>query len=239
MVGEGMEQGQYLLRFGLGERIAHWCHAATYFMLFFTGLFLFIPSLRLIGNGEYIEPVITLHNLVAVFFLFLPIIIAILINCASLIANVAEVFRWRPADAQWAREFHREFLGSSPATAAVGKFNPGQKVHVFATFFLVLGLALTGIIMWLAHEKIFPQWLVNFSFVLHRVLTFVYLPMLAGHIYLAVGHPGTRESIRGMWGGKVSSSYAAVRHRAWYEQTLSKLPQKAQRARSTGNNHEK
>lgn len=234
-----MEEGQYLLRFGLGERIAHWCHAATYFMLFFTGLFLFIPSLRLIGNGEYIEPVITFHNLVAVFFLFLPIIITILINYASLIANVAEVFRWRPADAQWAREFHREFLGSSPATAAVGKFNPGQKVHVFATFFLVLGLALTGIIMWLAHEKIFPQWLVNFSFVLHRVLTFVYLPMLAGHIYLAVGHPHTKESIKGMIGGKVSASYAALRHKAWYDEISSGTTKEARAARSAGNDDER
>lgn len=77
--------------------------------------------------------------------------------------------------------------------------------------------------MWLAHEEFFPQWAVKLSFLFHDLLTFIYLPMLAGHIYLALGHPLTRESIKGMIGGKVSSSYAALHHGAWYERASSEM----------------
>jgi len=50
-----------VLRFRLPERLAHWTHAATFFGLLGTGLFLLLPALRYIREGHYIPAVATLH----------------------------------------------------------------------------------------------------------------------------------------------------------------------------------
>ena len=53
--------------------------------------------------------------------------------------------------------------------------------------------------------------------VLHDGLLYVSLILLTGHLYLALIHPATRHSLRGMTTGKVSETWARRHYPRWFQ----------------------
>ena len=49
----------------------------------------------------------------------------------------------------------------------------------------------------------------------HRWLTVLVLIPIAGHIFLAVGHPSTRHALTGMLDGRVDREWVATHHPRW------------------------
>jgi formate dehydrogenase subunit gamma len=51
--------------------------------------------------------------------------------------------------------------------------------------------------------------------VLHDVVAYISVSLLAGHLYLAVIHPSTRHALRGMTVGTVREDWAREHHAKW------------------------
>ena len=49
---------------------------------------------------------------------------------------------------------------------------------------------------------------------------YISIVLVAGHLYLAVIHPATRESLRGITTGSVRTSWARQHHRKWVDEQL-------------------
>ena len=57
------------------------------------------------------------------------------------------------------------------------------------------------------------------AILVHDLATWVSIPLIAGHLYLALLHPSTRPSLRGMVRGSVRRDWARRHHPKW-EKTL-------------------
>jgi formate dehydrogenase subunit gamma len=98
-----------------------------------------------------------------------------------------------------------------------GHVNTGQKMWqliVLGTGFLFL---VSGILMWFFKDSLSPgvfQW----SVIVHDIAFILALLMLLVHVYLGVIHPRMTESLRSMWDGKISKTYARNHYGKWYDE---------------------
>ncbi len=53
------------------------------------------------------------------------------------------------------------------------------------------------------------------TLLVHDGLMYVFLVLLAGHLYLAVIHPSTRHALRGITLGTVEADWARRHHAKW------------------------
>jgi formate dehydrogenase subunit gamma len=113
--------------------------------------------------------------------------------------------RFRRSDLAWFRHWPAAIVtGRFPWHG--GHFDPGQRVANIAMVVAFLAVTASGIAMALLHGGPAFVWLVP----LHRVSTYVLLPLLAGHILIASGVlPGYRGVWRSMHlGGRLDASVA-------------------------------
>src|SRR5207245_4356155 len=81
------------------------------------------------------------------------------------------------------------------------RFNVGQKINALLTAaFAVLFLA-SGLLLWFGERD--TRFRFASTVVLHDGLMYTALVLFVGHLYLAVIHPATRHSLRGMTRGTV------------------------------------
>ena len=73
----------------------------------------------------------------------------------------------------------------------------------------------SGLLLWLGERD--TRFRFASTVVLHDGLLYASLVLLAGHLYLAVIHPATRHSLRGMTTGKVSEDWARRHYPRWFE----------------------
>ena len=209
-----------VLRFRVTERCAHWTHAATFFGLLFTGLFLLIPALRYLEEGYYIQHMVTLHLYLVLPFFAAPGLILLAGGWRGFKENLRELTSCDRSDLAWMKQFPQVLLGRQPQGVEIGKFNAGQKLHAFVIGLLTLGFSVTGGIMATAHMELFPRWAIKLSFRLHDLLLYISVPLLLGHLFFTLIHPRTRESLHGMLRGYVSLTYAQRSHSRWAAEKL-------------------
>jgi formate dehydrogenase subunit gamma len=96
-----------------------------------------------------------------------------------------------------------------------GRFNAGQKINAALTAaFFVLFVA-SGLLLWLGERD--TAFRFASTVVLHDGLMYVSLILLTGHLYLALIHPATRHSLRGMTVGSVDEDWARWHHPRWID----------------------
>ena len=70
----------------------------------------------------------------------------------------------------------------------------------------------------------FPQYfsagLIDWAYPIHNIALGLAIAVVIGHIYLSVGHPNSRASLRGMTKGDVSEDYAKAHHGRWYDEVM-------------------
>jgi formate dehydrogenase subunit gamma len=180
----------WVKRFSRTERTLHWVNAAGFLLLLVTGLVLYLPRLSiLVGRRPLIKDV---HLWGGVGWIAALALVALLGDRRGLLRTARDLERLEPS-----------------------RFNVGQKINAilsaaFALLFLASGLLLH-----------FGEKDTRFRFagtvLLHDGLLYASLVLLAGHLYLAVIHPATRHSLRGMTGGKVSEEWARHHYPRWFE----------------------
>jgi formate dehydrogenase subunit gamma len=206
-------------RFNRTQRALHWSHSITFFILLATGIVLLVKQVgEVVGHHLLI---LQFHEYTALFYIFGPLLWVILGNRRSLARDVKEFDEWDQDDVEWLKK--SVLKGPSARNLPPqGRFNAGQKLNGILTISATLGFVVTGIIVWRPPwiVKIAPSWIFgdaisNNAVFLHQLLTFVSIPLVLGHIYLAAVSRATRPSLSALTDGTVPLSYAREHHAKW------------------------
>jgi len=86
-------------------------------------------------------------------------------------------------------------------------------VNVILTVAFALLFAVSGFFLWLGERN--TTYRLDGAVTVHDMLMFASLALLVGHLYLAVIHPTTRHSLRGITRGDVREDWARQHHSKW------------------------
>lgn len=202
-------------RFHLAERIAHWNHAITFLVLFFTGLGLVIRGLSTVLDRDVLLLFGQIHRVTAV--LFTVVTIPVLFFGARTAAGewVRSSFRMDKDDRTFLLRFYRDFFGLPVQLPPQGRFNAGEKIN---SMMQIIGWPVMVVTGWmLVYKDRLPQGLGQWTIAIHSVTALVLGCAVLGHIYLASIHPHSRPGIGGMVSGWVPSWWAKGHYRKWYD----------------------
>ncbi len=206
-------------RFNSTQRALHWSHSITFFILLATGIILYVKQVgALFGNHLLI---LQIHEYTALFYITGPLLWLILGDRRSLLRDIKTFDEWDEDDVEWLKESLRHGP-SARDLPPQGRFNAGQKLNGILTIAATVGFVVTGLIMW--HPPWVTRWAPSFLFTdavsnnavfLHQILTFVSIPLVLGHIYLAAIARATRPALTAITDGTVPISYAREHHAKW------------------------
>jgi len=194
-----------LLRFDRVERAAHWVTALMFLVLIFTGAALYFTFLvELVGRRRLLERVHVDVGLA----LPLPLVVSLAGSWGKgLRSDLKRLNRWTLDDRRW---FRRALRREPTSDLVLGKFNPGQKLNAAFVGGVLLVMLMTGSVMhW---EYYWPLSWRTGATVVHETLAFVFMAVVAGHIGMALAHPG---ALRAMFTGRVSRPWAQRHAPAW------------------------
>lgn len=197
-----------IVRYTAGTRINHWIVAISFVLLALSGLALFHPAVfwltALFGGGPWTR---ILHPFIGCFMV------------AAFILLAAEFWKdnyLQQRDWIWLRDIQDVVNNREEHLPEVGRYNAGQKLLFFAIVVCLIGLLLSGIIIWRQYFSFyFPIGLIRFGALLHAFCGFVLICAIIVHIYAAIWVKG---SIRAMTRGTVSPGWAWKHHRAWFRE---------------------
>jgi len=195
-----------IVRYEPATRINHWIVAISFVLLALSGLALFHPALfwltNLFGGGPWTR---ILHP-----FIGLVMVIAFVFLGAKLWhENVMQ-----PRDWQWLRQIKDVVNNREDALPEVGKYNAGQNLLFYTIVLCLIGLLLSGIVIWRAYFAFyFPIEVIRFASLLHAFCAFVLICAIIVHIYAAIWVKG---SVKAMTRGTVSYGWAYKHHRSWF-----------------------
>ncbi|HET7045028.1 MAG TPA: cytochrome b/b6 domain-containing protein [Gaiellaceae bacterium] len=191
----------YLRRFSRTERMLHWVHASAFLTLLATGLILYVPRLaETVGRRPQVKDV---HLWTAVAWAAAIVLVVAVGDRAGLRRTLRELDLFDDDDRLWLRRI----------PARQGRFNAGQKLNAALTASFAVLFAASGVLLWLGERD--TRFRFASTVLLHDGLMYVSLVLLIGHLYLAVIHPATRHSLRGMTVGTVRRDWAEEHHAKW------------------------
>jgi formate dehydrogenase subunit gamma len=202
-----------LLRFDRVQRGAHWLNALLFGVLMATAIPLYF--------GSFFGVVLPRHTIAQIHLwtgvcLPIPIIVSLIGPWgAAMRRDLRRINLWTHAEIRWLKT-----LGETPIIA--DKFNPGQKLNTIVIGAAILVMLVTGsMLQWF---RFFPvPWREGATFV-HDVFALVIFIVVIGHIFMALTHPG---SLRSIFTGCVSESWAARHAPAWLKEEEAKLDHEA------------
>ena len=196
-----MKRG-YRRRFSRTERTLHWANAVFFFFLLATGLILYLPSLAVaIGRRPLVQ---SLHFWSGIAWVGVLALIVIAGDRRGIARAAREIDGFD-------RDDLRFLTGRKPAPQ--GRFNAGQKLNTVLNAAFVVLFLVTGLLLWFGERN--TELRFASTVVLHDGLMYLSLVLLVGHLYLALIHPATRHSLRGITLGTVDEEWAAHHHAKW------------------------
>ena len=239
---EGEITGAKVIRYRLIERIAHWTMAIPFILLAITGLSLLfgrVALIPLVGHEVFTPIAIAgkfVHNYVA-----WPFMIGVILSFFLwVVKNLPE-----RTDISWLLKGGGLFTKGVHPSA--GKFNAGEKLMFWAVITFGVLISLTGLSLLFPYQlqyfsPIFgfmndmglpqlvgmgtldtvlaPQEEMQFAQIVHGVIAFFYMAVIAAHIYL--GTIGMEGAIESMTKGTVEIQWAKEHHDLWYEDVVNK-----------------
>ncbi len=189
---------EWVHRFGLTERFAHWWTVSMVAAALLTGLAL--------GDEAESGPMLTAH-IGAVVLIGAGLAVALVLgNTRALLAATYHLFAFDRRDAAWVRD-HLHRSTARGHHGEWGMFNPGQKVLSWALSLSVVAVIYTGIVASRAGGE--------GSGSMHGAAVVVAMVLVGAHIFMAVVNPSTRPALRGMVLGRVRRSWAEQHHGGW------------------------
>lgn len=199
-------KNQTIERYNAKERINHWTVAITFVLLALSGLALFHPSMFwlsfVLGGGPWTR---ILH----------PFIGLVMFVCFAVLA----IGLWRhnlveKNDVEWLKGIRDVVNNHEEDLPPVGRYNGGQKLLFWMMIGCMIGLLLSGIVIWRAwFSWLFPIFVIRAAALLHAVCAFLLIVGIVVHIYAAIWIKGT---VRAMTRGNVPRAWARKHHPAWY-----------------------
>lgn len=197
-------------RYTPNERSNHWITAISFVLLALSGLALFHPALfwltSLFGGGPWTR---ILHPFVGlVMFVSFMLLVLRFWHHNFLDAN----------DRRWMTQMGDVLANREERLPPVGRYNAGQKLLFWVLLVCMIGLLLSGLVMWRAY---FSQWFpidaIRLASLLHAVFGFVIIAAIIVHIYAAIWIKG---SLQAMTRGTVSYAWARRHHAGWYREVV-------------------
>ena len=190
----------YVPRFSRIERLLHWVNAIGFFYLLVTGLILYLPRLSVLVSRRQTIQYIHFWGGVA----WLGALAAVIVlGGRRLLATARELDGFDRDDLRWLRG----------RKAPQGRFNAGQKINATLTAAFAILFGVSGLLLWFGEQD--TRYRFASTVILHDGLMYVSLALLVGHLYLALIHPATRHSLRGMTLGDVRVEWATKHHSKW------------------------
>ena len=193
-------------RFGAAERSLHWLLAASFLTMLATGLILYLPSLAEVAADRGLWKSIHLGAAIA----FWAGLVLIWSSASSELRDTRrQLERFDDDDRRWlAWAVHRN--GPEPPQ---GRFNAGQKLNTAVITGLMVVFTFSGVLMYLQETD--ASFRGTSAILVHDVAMFVAVPLVLGHLYLALLNPSTRHSLRGISTGSVRRDWARRHHAKW------------------------
>lgn len=197
-------------RYTPGQRSTHWIVAITFVLLALSGLALFHPGLfwlsNLFGGGTWTR---ILHPWIG---------LVMFVVFALLAVNMWRHNLMRPNDWAWLRRARDVIDNREDRLPEVGRYNAGQKLLYFVMLLSMIGLLLTGLVMWRQYfTAYFSIDVLRVASVLHAICATLLICGIIVHIYAAIWIKG---SLGAMTHGKVSLGWAWKHHRAWFREVV-------------------
>lgn len=204
-------------RFTWPTRLAHWVLAGPFLVLLGSGLTNYFPTLKATQFAG--ERVFALLHVVTGFAALaaIGVVVLPLLGRRDARADLGALIRVTIDDYLWLQHLVLTGVGSASVPPRVGKFNAGQKLNALLSAGALAALLGTGVVLGINFfsKAFFSAEFVESVFPLHTWVSLLFIPVLLGHLYLAMVHPSTREALRGMTGGRVRRRWAARHHSAW------------------------
>jgi formate dehydrogenase subunit gamma len=198
--------GRYVRRFSPAERLLHWLLAVTFLTMMATGLILYLPMFAQLAANRMLWKSIHLGAAIAFWVGLLLLIVA---TPRELRATARQVDRFDGDDGRWLR-WAVSRHGPEPPQ---GRFNAGQKLNTAIIGGLMVVFTFSGTLMYLQETD--AQFRGTSAILVHDWATWIAVPLVAGHLYLALLNPSTRHSLRGIVLGTVRRDWAARHHTKW------------------------
>jgi formate dehydrogenase subunit gamma len=194
-----------IVRYTAHERTNHWIVAIAFVLAALSGLAMFHPALfwlsGLFGGGPWtriLHPFIALVMAIALLFLAAPF---------------WNDNRMQARDWTWLRRMRDVVNNREDRLPEVGRYNAGQKLLYFTIVLCMIGLLLSGFVIWRAYfSAYFPIGVIRLAAVIHALCAFVLICAIIVHIYSAIWVKG---SVHAMTRGTVTPGWAWKHHRAW------------------------
>lgn len=197
-----MEKQKMVLRHKLPARLCHWFMVLTGLFTFLTGfsfLFQSFQWMSFISGTPQLARV--LHPFVA------------LAMCIALIFMLFGYYghnKWIKADIKWLKSIKAVMLEDEKNIPPAGHYNAGQKMLFRMFVVTVVGLIVTGFIMWQPYfAPSFSANTVQWAILIHAICALIMMMGLVVHIWMACWIEG---SITGMLYGKVSRAWLHKHH---------------------------
>jgi formate dehydrogenase subunit gamma len=201
---------QLVPRFSVNERVVHWLFAAAIFALLISGLGLWLPP-NMNPVLDHRDAVRTVH--LDASLALLAIVLPALGRGAPINRLWHDVEFFTRNDWLWLRRIVVPRRWRGQPLPPQGRFNAGQKLNSVAIAAATVGFVITGTVMWQG-ERLSPS-LALASDTWHIWLMWLIVPLIAGHMVLALVLPSTRPALRGIVFGAVRLDFARRRHGAW------------------------
>jgi formate dehydrogenase subunit gamma len=197
-----------LVRYTAELRTNHWLGALGFVFAALSGLALFHPALfwlsNLFGGGPWTR---ILHPFIGLFAVLVFLLLA---------ATLWGDNRLSPADWQWLKQWRDVVNNREDRLPEVGRYNAGQKLLFLVLVIGMVGLLLSGLVIWRAYFSLyFPVGLIRLASLVHAVCAFALICAILVHIYAGFWVKG---SVDAMVRGTVTAGWAWKHHRAWFRQ---------------------
>jgi formate dehydrogenase subunit gamma len=202
-------------RFTGADRVVHWTIAACIFALLASGVGLWLPP-SMNPVIDHREALRTVHLDAAL--ILVGVVVFSLGRGAPLNTLWHDVEMFTREDWAWLRRIAVPGRWRRKPLPPQGRFNAGQKLNTVLTAAAVVGFVVTGALMWQG-ERLSPS-LSSAADQWHIWLMFLIVPLIAGHIAMAVLFRSTRPAMRGMLLGAVRLDFARRRHARWADEVF-------------------
>lgn len=201
-----------ILRYTFSERVMHWIAGLSYVYLLVTGLAFWSPYMfwmaDLVGGGpsaRFWHPWMGLLWFASVLWMY---------------AAWRRDMRTTEADRQWAKQVAAYIRNEDEGLPPIGRFNIGQKQFFWVMFFGGIALLLSGVAMWFINDIPWGwRWLRYTAVLVHVASALLTIGAFIIHVYM--GTAMVRGGFTSIIRGEVSSDWARMHHRLWYDKVRS------------------
>jgi formate dehydrogenase subunit gamma len=198
----------YVRRFGPEERSLHWLLAVTFLTMLATGLILYLPAFAQLAANRRLWK--SIHLGAAIAFWAGLVVLLLTDLSGSLRRTAGEFDRFDDDDVRWLGWAVTRRGPEPPA----GRFNAGQKLNAALVAGLMVVFTVSGVLIYLQETDAAVRGRTS-AILVHDIATWIAVPLIAGHLYLALVNPSTRPSLRGMVLGTVRRDWARRHHPKW------------------------